>query len=124
MRLNNHKFLVFILVFSLVPSIHAQVYYADEVTTSVSPDCSYEALTEFLEDASSIYINIYTFTNPEIAEILANAKDKGADIILLIEKSPAGGMKDEEKSIIGFLSGKGVKVYLTDGDFRFNMLNI
>ena len=75
----------------------------------------------FLESVSCcIFINVYTFTNPEIAEILAEAEEKGIDVIILVEKSPAGGMKDEEKAILSFLSNKGVKVYLSDGSFRYN----
>jgi len=78
-------------------------------------------LKEFLESASCcIFINVYTFTNPEIAEILAEAEEEGIEVIILVEKSPAGGMKDEEKAILSFLSNKGVKVYLSDGSFRDN----
>jgi len=84
---------------------------AAEVTTFVSPDCSFESLEKFISDASSsLYIATYEFTNPCILDLL-NEKNI-SDLKVLIESSPVGGMPLEEKKILCNLEKNGKKIYL------------
>ncbi len=97
---------VFVLAISLVN--------ATEVTTFVNPDCSYESLENFLLDSSTLYIAVYEFTNPCIADILS--KESNVEIILLVENVPVSGMKEEEKKILCKLKENNIRVVLYDGD--------
>ncbi|RLG56964.1 MAG: hypothetical protein DRN88_03420 [Candidatus Hydrothermarchaeota archaeon] len=59
MKLLTKDRLLLILVLLSSPLAHAQIFKAEEITTFVSPDCSYESLKEFLESASCcIFINV------------------------------------------------------------------
>lgn len=114
--------ILIILLGSLQSAAAIEGYEVNEVVTFASPDSSYDALEDFIVSAErSLYINVYTFESPAIAELLAEASARGVDVILMVEKSPAGGVSSEEKSVIRRLRTAGAKIYLSDApDVRFN----
>ncbi len=93
----------------------AEGLYASEITAFVSPDSSYPALADFIDHAkASLYVNVYTFESLQIAERIANAKARGVDVIIMVDKSPVGGLPEEENGVINYLLGAGVPVYYSD----------
>ncbi|TRZ91838.1 MAG: hypothetical protein D4R88_01305 [Methanosarcinales archaeon] len=63
---------------------YASLSMSGNVTTFVSPDSSYESVTNFIDSArSSLYISLYEFNNFQIVDMLTNA---GAEVRIL--KSP------------------------------------
>jgi phosphatidylserine/phosphatidylglycerophosphate/cardiolipin synthase-like enzyme len=96
-------------------------YHVQDITVFVSPDSSYHTLTNFIDNAqASLYINIYTFNNPYIAEHIINASERGIDVVLLIEASPVGGFKENQEQILNKIASSSVKVYYSrDRRFRF-----
>ncbi|MFC2143694.1 phospholipase D-like domain-containing protein [Candidatus Aenigmatarchaeota archaeon] len=83
---------------------------ANDATVFVYPD--YKPYDDFFADADEMKIVVYTFTDWRVADLLI---DK--DVTLMVEKSPAGGIKD--KGILCYLDDNGVDVYLYDGPARF-----
>jgi phosphatidylserine/phosphatidylglycerophosphate/cardiolipin synthase-like enzyme len=114
--------ILIILLGSLQSAAAIEGYEVSEVVTFTSPDSSYGALEDFIVSAErSLYINVYTFESPAIAELLADASARGVDVILMVEKSPVGGVSSEEKSAIRRLRTAGAKVYSNDDpEVRFN----
>jgi phosphatidylserine/phosphatidylglycerophosphate/cardiolipin synthase-like enzyme len=112
---------LFFILFSFSPVLAAE-FHAGHVATCVSPDSSFDVFSEFLDGAtSSLYINVYTFTSYEAARAIADASGRGVDVAVLVEKSPVGGISDEERAVINMLLGKGVHVFLSDDPtLRFN----
>ncbi len=112
------KLLLLLLIF---PLCHAE-FQSQEVVTFVSPDSSLITLEKFLSSAnSSLYINVYSFTSPEIARIVKKELDEGTTVYILVEGSPAGGIKPEEKKVLSWLSEEGAYVCLfSSKKLRFN----
>ena len=87
-------------------------YYNVSLTAFVSPDCSYEVLEDVISEAeSSINLNVYEFTNPDIAEMIAGKRKDGLDVRVLLEGSPVGGISPSEYYAVSEISGAGVSVY-------------
>jgi len=83
------------------------------VTVFVSPDCSYTVLKDLIEDSEhSLLVNVYEFTCPGIAGLLAGAAEKGVDVEVLVEGSPVGGVSGEEKDVVAILNLAGIDVLL------------
>ncbi len=97
-------------------------FQVSEVAAFVSPDSSYLALEEYVENSNaSFYVNVYTFDSPSIARLIARAEKRGVDVILVVDPSPVGGISKEGKQILGYLESSGVEVYYSDvEDVRFN----
>ncbi|MCK4428929.1 MAG: hypothetical protein KAU95_01030 [Candidatus Aenigmarchaeota archaeon] len=103
----KRKYFLFLIIFSLT----ANCIFATEVTTFVSPDCSYEILKDFISGAeTSLYIAVYEFTNPCILDLLLEKNN--LQIILLIDDSPVGGLKLEEKKILCELEKNNISTFL------------
>lgn len=97
------------------------------VTLFVSPDCSYGVLSDAVASARErIDVNVYEFTHPGIAEMLAGAAERGVDVSVLVEGGPVGGISPEGKGVARMLAGHGVTVMMmeTAGDvharYRFD----
>lgn len=97
------------------------------VTLFVSPDCSYGVLSDAVASARErIDVNVYEFTHPGIAEMLAGAAERGVDVSVLVEGGPVGGISPEGKGVARMLAGHGVPVMMmeTAGDvharYRFD----
>ena len=90
------------------------------VETFASPDCSFAAISGFIEGAhDSLAVSTYTFSSPEIAEILVMKENEGVDVEVLVEKSPAGGVSQAEEELLCVLTDGGVGVYLYDGPLKY-----
>lgn len=81
------------------------------ITAFVSPDSSYKTIVdEIANAATSIYLNVYEFTNPYIGDALVNALNRGVDVKVLLEGGPVGGLSDDEKYIADKLNDSGAEV--------------
>ncbi len=103
------------------------VAYTGEMVLFSSPDSSYSAIIEEIENAQDyIVINLYLFTNWFLAEELIEAEERGVDVKVLLEGGPVGGIPEEEKYISQSLVGSGVEVrYMISNDtmgsrYRYN----
>ena len=69
-------------------SIFFQLFFTNlasgtEIEVFVSPDCSYSALEDFITGSSeSMVLASYTFSSPEIMELLIGKKDDSPSIYL------------------------------------------
>ncbi|HEC95257.1 MAG TPA: hypothetical protein ENI45_04755, partial [Thermoplasmatales archaeon] len=79
----------------------------------VSPDCSFDVLSAELKRTDNlVLLNVYEITNPGLGEILENLLENDKEVYILVEGSPVGGMKDEEKRLLKRLEEKGAQVYV------------
>ena len=79
----------------------------------VSPDDSLEVLSEAIEQSrTSIFLNVYEFTNPRLRENLLAALYRGVDLRILVEGGPVGGIKEDEFEILQVLRDAGASVRL------------
>jgi len=84
---------------------------AVNLTCFVSPDCSYEAITNELAHAQhSIDINMYEFTHPFLCKALTNALKRGVEVRLFLEGSPVGGISEEECFLLNRLHTYGADI--------------
>ncbi|MDH7516858.1 MAG: phospholipase D-like domain-containing protein [Candidatus Thermoplasmatota archaeon] len=87
------------------------------ITTFVSPDCSYDVIVNELRKANtSIYFNIYEFTNPFLCNELIEALKRNVSVKIFAEGSPVGGMDDREKFILKKILDHGGEVRLIVND--------
>ncbi|BDC36345.1 MAG: hypothetical protein EF806_06770 [Candidatus Methanoliparum thermophilum] len=92
-----------------------------EVTAFVSPDSSFVTLTDIMSKAEDrIYIYVYTVDNLSLLPFLKNASENGVDIKLMVEKSPAGGMSDNELEFLYHIENMGGEVRLAEKPYVFN----
>ncbi|MDV0442369.1 phospholipase D-like domain-containing protein [Methanorbis furvi] len=93
-------------------SVLPRTFVADSVTLFVSPDSSFEVVNGVITDTQSeMFISMYEFTHPELAESVADAAFRGVNVTLLVEGGPVGGMSSEEKGVLNYLVNSGVSVY-------------
>lgn len=91
---------------------------AAEITAFVSPDSSHGVLEDFLSGAvSSVCLVSYTFSSPQIMDLLIGAGARGVDVTLLLEDEPVNGIESEE--ILCELQKAGVSVLLYKGRLGF-----
>ncbi|MEE8401485.1 MAG: phospholipase D-like domain-containing protein [Candidatus Hydrothermarchaeaceae archaeon] len=115
------KILILLFLF-FCGTVGGEEFTSNEITTFVSPDASYAQLKSLIDDAeSSMFVNVYTFDNPYIAGDIIKAEKRGVDVVVLVDKSPVGGISDKEWTILNNLSGSRVPVYLWQNpDLGFN----
>jgi cardiolipin synthase len=83
-------------------------YSTAEITTFVSPDNSFQAISDEIRNAQvSIDINMYEFTNPFLYTELADALERSVAIRIFMEGSPIGGIDENEQYILSSLASKG-----------------
>ncbi len=110
-----NRILMFLLIVGLLPSVHAAT-----VETFVSPDSSFSALSDFIGAAdSTLFISSYTFSSPEITQMLTEKKNNDIEIGIIVEKSPAGGMSDYQLASLCALYVKNITIVLYDGPLRY-----
>jgi len=81
------------------------------ITAFVSPDSSYKTIMDEIANANtSVYLNVYEFTNPYIGDALMNASNRGVNVKVLLEGGPVGGVSDDEKYIADKLNDSGAEV--------------
>jgi phosphatidylserine/phosphatidylglycerophosphate/cardiolipin synthase-like enzyme len=117
--MNQPLILLFLFSISIYP---VQGYTSNEVTAFVAPDSSFDALSDTIDSArETIYINVYTFTSLSVLDILKEAEARGVEVYVIVEKSPVGGMPDDEKALLGTLADSGADIFVWDHpDLRFN----
>ena len=92
---------------------YVRINCSNEITTFVSPDCSFETIVNELRKANeSIYLNIYEFTNPFLCNELVAALLRGVSVNIFLEEGPVGGIQDEEKFVLNRIANYG-------GNIRF-----
>ncbi len=92
-------------------SLSPETFTADSVTLFVSPESSYSVVIDVIRDSTdTLLISMYEFTHPDIAREIASAAERGVDVTLLLEGGPVGGISDEEKGVLNYLTENGVSV--------------
>lgn len=83
------------------------------VMVMVGPEGLYEPIQALLAEATiSIDLVLYTFEHPELAQTLAAAAQRGVQVRLLLEGSPAGGISALQKWAL-------TQIVAAGGDVRF-----
>ncbi len=109
------RFFVFLLILLSIPNAQAAT-----VETFVSPDSSFPAVSGFIEGAEdSILLATYTFSSPEITAALVKKRGEGVSVNVLAEKSPAGGIPEQETTALCALLYNNISVFLYDGPLRY-----
>jgi len=105
----------------------AATFWNVSVTTFVSPDSTGEVFSSVLDRArQSVHVNVYEFTSTALAQDLIKSKQRGADVLVLIEGGPVGGISPEEKSVIWMMNRSGIPVFImaasgeTKAPYRFD----
>jgi len=92
---------------------YENILFTGEITTFVSPDCSFQTIVHELRNANdSIYLNIYEFTDPFLCYELIDALLRNVSVYIFLEGSPIGGISDEEKFVLYRIANYG-------GNIRF-----
>jgi phosphatidylserine/phosphatidylglycerophosphate/cardiolipin synthase-like enzyme len=90
---------------------YVNISFTGEITTFVSPDCSFQTIVNELRNAKeSIYFNIYEFTNPFLCDELVAALKRSVSVNIFVEGSPIGGIDDRERIILKKIANYGGKV--------------
>jgi phosphatidylserine/phosphatidylglycerophosphate/cardiolipin synthase-like enzyme len=89
------------------------VYTNVSLTAFVSPDSSREIFARTLQEADrSVLVNVYEFTSPSLARLLAETRARGVAVEVLLEGGPVGGITAEEKCACSIMNQSGIPVYL------------
>ncbi|MEF8847530.1 MAG: phospholipase D-like domain-containing protein [Candidatus Thermoplasmatota archaeon] len=81
------------------------------ITTFVSPDCSYDVLINQIRKAnSSIYINMYEFESIFILDEIIGALSRNVSVKILLEVSPVGGISEKQKYVLSKIRDHGGKI--------------
>ena len=83
------------------------------VTAFVSPDCSFEAVSNEIKNCSDVvFLNVYEFESFPLAELLAEAARRDVAVKVLLEGSPVGGLSDDALAIAEVIERSGGEVRL------------
>ena len=83
------------------------------VTAFVSPDSSATVFSAAVASVRrSLYVNVYEFTSPALAQTLVDARNRGTEVLVLVEGGPVGGISPEEKTILSMLNQSGIPVFM------------
>ena len=89
---------------SLVPQTHIRVYFTPG-------DSAESAIVEQLLSAKeSILVQAYSFTNPAIASALADARSRGVNVVILLDKSH----RTQKYSAADFTANAGINTFIDD----------
>ncbi len=96
------------------------ITFEGSINAFASPDTSFQVITRAIEEAEkSISINLYEFTNIDVANALVSALERGVSVRVLLEGSPVGGVKTTEIAILDMLSEHGAAIrFLSDDDTK------
>ncbi|MFQ5888346.1 MAG: phospholipase D-like domain-containing protein [Candidatus Hydrothermarchaeales archaeon] len=119
----NKRLIAVVLILFSLQAVCAEEFTVTNAKTFVSPDSSYASLKEFIDGAeNSLYISVYEFDGPRIADLIITAMEKGVDVEIIIESSPVGGISKIEKGVIKKLQENGAHVYF-DADEEIDFLH-
>lgn len=83
------------------------------VTAFVSPDSSATVFSAAVASSKrSLYVNVYEFTSPVLARTLVDARNRGTEVLVLVEGGPVGGISPEENTILSMLNQSGIPVLM------------
>ncbi len=89
---------------TLVPQTHIRVYFTPG-------DSAESAIVEALLGAKeSILVQAYSFTNPAIAAALVDARSRGVNVVILLDKS----QRSQKYSAADFTNNAGVTTLIDD----------
>ncbi|MEZ4860929.1 MAG: phospholipase D-like domain-containing protein [Caldilineaceae bacterium] len=81
------------------------------VTAAVGPEGLYQPLADLLTSATStIDLSLYTLEHQALAQIIADAAQRGIRVRLLLEGSPPGGISDLQKWSVATIVNSGGEV--------------
>ncbi len=107
-----------LLLFGASYHVPEKFSFCGDATAFVSPDCSFSVLQREIDNASSsLYVNLYQFENPYLMDLILDALNRGVNVYVLLEGSPVGGIKDEERYIVEKIKIRGGKVRFSDEPF-------
>ncbi len=97
----------------LIILLSLNIAHASDITAFSSPENSFAALQKFLGEAKdNIYVAVYTIDSPFVMDELLNA---GPNITIIVEKSPVGGISQQENNILCRLQKSNASIFLYDG---------
>lgn len=75
-----------------------QITQTARLTVGVAPDNAFQVISQVIASAQqTLTIEVYSFENAALAELLAARARVGVSVTLLLEGEPAGGLTDQEK---------------------------
>jgi phosphatidylserine/phosphatidylglycerophosphate/cardiolipin synthase-like enzyme len=78
----------------------ARVTATAHLTVAISPDNAYRVISDDLGSArQSIKMEMYTFDNFMLADVVTRALGRGVSVTILLEGGPVGGLEDDERWI-------------------------
>ncbi len=88
------------------------------ITPFSSPENSYQVLSGYLSGLDkSAYIEVYTFTNLDFADRVVEARNRGVDVITIVDGNPAG--EKVNTTIACYLEQNNIPVYLHKRGARY-----
>ncbi|HUR69831.1 MAG TPA: phospholipase D-like domain-containing protein [Candidatus Thermoplasmatota archaeon] len=88
-----------------------------EVVAFATPDAGAAPVVALLDEARrEVLVEAYTLTSPDIAAALARAADRGANVTVLLEGAPVGGVPPEERALVAALEARGARVLALGGE--------
>ncbi len=85
------------------------------LTVAVGPEALYPVLAPLLAGARErIWLSLYTFEHPDLAQVLAERARAGVQVRLLLEGGPAGGVTELQRWSVAHLLAAGVQVRYLD----------
>ncbi len=86
-----------------------------------SPDCSYNALNSLLHKANeSVFIEVYSFSNPFLLDILGNLSINGVNIKIILQENHASYWENQYTYWAAYeLYSRGIDVYWAGDEFSF-----
>lgn len=93
------------------------------VETFVLPDTPAQPIEPITTATDRVHIGAYTFESWTAAKALVEAHDRGANVSVLVDGNPVGGVSEQQKSVLDTLVAEGVTVHVLGGDrsrFRFH----
>jgi len=83
------------------------------ITAFVSPDCASGIFSSTVSGAEEeILVNVYEFTDPAMAQALADARERGLDVRVMLEGGPVGGITEDERIVAGTMVRSGISVVM------------
>lgn len=92
--------------------VHTGTFPADthyEVCFTPGSDCTGMIVNEINKANSSIYLQAYSFTSKPIARAVADAKHRGIDVVVILDKSQ---VKNNKYSSAKYLARQQIPVYV------------
>lgn len=93
-----------------------------KIRTFTSPDCSFDAVIQALNSANvSVFIEMYSFSNPFILDVLKDLSSKGVNIRIILQKHHVSSFENEYTFWAAYqLNQSGAHVYwANETEFRY-----